>query len=358
MNPNGRVQVCQDILGFKSQIIGLSTTNLRVAITMKNYLRNGLLFLALAMTAHFSFAQAWPNKPVKLVVPFPPGGASDASGRIYAQFLTEKLGQSVVVENRAGAGGEIGAEAVAKSPPDGYLFLLGALGSHSIHAAMPSQKPPYDLSTAFSCVSMTSTTAMVLAVNSSLPVKNVQELIALAKTQPNKLSFGSAGAGTPQQMAGELFKVLTNTQLLHIPYKGSGPAVADLLGGQIDMVFDTMPALTAQMSTGKIRLLGVTSAKRAPSLPDLPTIQEQGVPGYEATNAYAILAPAGTSPEIVNRLSREVQALSKNPELQATFKKQGSEAIGTSPEETCRLLKEEMAKWSSVVKRSATALNQ
>ena len=313
----------------------------------------GLLALMLVAISSIVSAQAWPNKSIKLVVPFPPGGASDASGRIYAQFLTDKLGQSVIVDNRAGAGGEIGAEAVAKSPGDGYTFLLGALGSHSIHAAMPSQKPPYDLATAFACVSLTSTTQMVLAVNSSLPVKNIQELIALAKAQPNKLSFGSAGPGTPQQMAGELFKVMTNTQLLHIPYKGSGPAVADLLGGQINIVFDTLPALLPQVSSGKIRLLGVAGAKRVASLPDLPTIQEQGVPGYEVMTAYAILAPATTPPEIVNRLSREVQALSKTPEVQAAFKKGGSEAIGSTPEEACRFLKDEMAKWADVVKRSS-----
>ena len=313
----------------------------------------GLLALMLVAISSIVSAQAWPNKSIKLVVPFPPGGASDASGRIYAQFLTDKLGQSVIVDNRAGAGGEIGAEAVAKSPGDGYTFLLGALGSHSIHAAMPSQKPPYDLATAFACVSLTSTTQMVLAVNSSLPVKNIQELIALAKAQPNKLTFGSAGPGTPQQMAGELFKVMTNTQLLHIPYKGSGPAVADLLGGQINIVFDTLPALLPQVSSGKIRLLGVAGAKRVASLPDLPTIQEQGVPGYEVMTAYAILAPATTPPEIVNRLSREVQALSKTPEVQAAFKKGGSEAIGSTPEETCRFLKDEMAKWADVVKRSS-----
>ena len=313
----------------------------------------GLLALMLVAISSIVSAQAWPNKSIKLVVPFPPGGASDASGRIYAQFLTDKLGQSVIVDNRAGAGGEIGAEAVAKSPGDGYTFLLGALGSHSIHAAMPSQKPPYDLATAFACVSLTSTTQMVLAVNSSLPVKNIQELIALAKAQPNKLTFGSAGPGTPQQMAGELFKVMTNTQLLHIPYKGSGPAVADLLGGQINIVFDTLPALLPQVSSGKIRLLGVAGAKRVASLPDLPTIQEQGVPGYEVMTAYAILAPATTPPEIVNRLSREVQALSKTPEVQAAFKKGGSEAIGGTPEEACRFLKDEMAKWADVVKRSS-----
>lgn len=329
------------------------------SVMISNKLIEYIIFTLLSV---FSFtiaqSQTWPsNKPIKLVVPFPPGGATDAAGRIYAQFLTEKLGQSVLVDNCAGAGGEIGAEAVAKSPPDGYIFLLGSLGTHSIHAAIPSKKPAYDLSTAFACVSMISTTPMVVAVRGSLPVNNIQELIALAKSTPNKLTYGSAGPGTTNHLGTELFKVMTNTQLLHIPYKGSGPAVADLLGGQIDMMFDTLPALLPYVETGKIRFLGVTSAKRVPSLPDLPTVQEQGVSGYEVTNAYGVLAPAGTPPEIVNRLSKEIQALSKTPEVQAAFKRQGSEAMGTTPEETCRLLKDEMAKWSSVVKRSAASLD-
>jgi tripartite-type tricarboxylate transporter receptor subunit TctC len=222
---------------------------------------------------------------------------------------------------------------------------------------MPEQKPAYDLATDFIGVSMASTVPMVVAVNSAVPAKNIQELIALAKVKPGKLSFGSAGPGTPQQMAGELFKVLTNTNLLHVAYKGSGPAITDLLGGQVDLAFDTLPALLAQVSTGKIRLLGATGAERAAALPDLPTLQEQGVAGYDVTNAYAVLAPAGTPPEIVNRLSREMRALAKTAEVQAAFKRQGSEVAATSPEETTRLLKEEMAKWANVVKRSAAALN-
>lgn len=324
---------------------------------MSNFWMKTFTALALGLAAQAVMAQAWPVKSIRLVVPFPPGGASDAAGRIYARSLSEKLGQSVIVENRAGAGGEIGAQFVANSVPDGYTFLLGALGSHSIHAAMPAQKPPYDLATAFVGVSMASTVPMIVAVNSAVPAKNIQELIALAKSRPGKLTFGSAGPGTPQQMAGELFKVLTNVQLLHVPYKGSGPAINDLLGGQVDLVFDTLPALLAHVPSGKIRVLGATGTERAAALPDLPTLQEQGIADYSVTNAYAVLAPAGTPPEIVNRMSQEMQALAKTPEVQSAFKRQGSEVVATSPEETTRLLKEEMAKWANVVKRSAAALN-
>jgi tripartite-type tricarboxylate transporter receptor subunit TctC len=324
---------------------------------MSNLWKKAFTALALALAAQAVMAQAWPAKPIRLVVPFPPGGASDAAGRIYARALSDKLGQSVVVENRAGAGGEIGAQYVANSAPDGYTFLLGALGSHSIHAAMAGQKPAYDLATAFVGVSMASTVPMVVAVNSTVPAKNIQELIALAKSKPGKLTFGSAGQGTPQQMAGELFKVLTDTRLLHVPYKGSGPAINDLLGGQVDLVFDTLPALLAHVPSGKIRVLGATGAERATALPDLPTLQEQGIAGYSVTNAYAVLAPAGTPSEIVNRMSAEMQAVAKTAEVQDTFKRQGSEVVATTPEETTRLLKKEMAKWADVVKRSAAALN-
>ncbi|CAM3756507.1 tripartite tricarboxylate transporter substrate binding protein [Bordetella sputigena] len=289
----------------------------------------------------------WPSRPIKLVVPFPPGGASDAAGRIYAQYLTEKLGQSVVVENRAGAGGEIGADHVAKSDPDGYTLLLGALGSHSIHAALGES--PYDLSKAFVGVSMAATVPMVVAVNSKVPVKSVADLIALAKQKPGQLTFGSAGPGTPQQMAVELFKADTHTNLMHVPYKGSGPSVAALLGGQVDMVFETLPALQGNINTGRIHVLAVTSAQRSPSMPDLPTLQEAGVRGYDVTNAYAVLAPARTPQPVIDKLAKAMKEVGAMPDVQQKFRQQGAQAVTTTPEETTRMLQAELKKWTAVV---------
>lgn len=299
-------------------------------------------------------AQDWPTRPIRLVVPFPPGGASDAAGRIYAQYLGEKLGQPVVVDNRAGAGGEIGADHVSKSEPDGYTLLLGALGSHCIHAAL--KQSPYDLSTAFVGVSMASTVPMVVAVNSKLPVKSVADLISLAKQQPGRLTYGSAGPGTPQQMAIELFKTSTGTDMLHVPFKGSGPSMAALLGGQVDFVFETLPALKGQMDGQRVRLLAVTSDKRSPSLPDLPTLQEEGVRDYSVTNAYAVLAPANTPPAIVEKISKAMQEVGAMPEVQARFRDQGAEAVTSSPAQTTELLRAELTKWETVVARSQAAL--
>ena len=273
---------------------------------MKQTWRIALAGAVLALTAGPALAQAWPSKPVRMVVPFPPGGATDAAARIYAQHLGDFLGQGVVVENKAGAGGEIGAEYVAKSAPDGYTLLMGAVGSHAIHAAMPD-KPGYDFATAFVGVSMATSMPMAVAVNSKVPATNVQELIALAKSKPGTITFGSAGPGTSQHMAGELFQVVTGTRLMHVPYRGSGPAITDLLGGQIDMVIETLPALLPQVASGKIRLLGVTTATRATALPDLPTLMEQGVKDYSVATAYALLAPAGTPPAIVDKLSAGMQ---------------------------------------------------
>ncbi|OZI60460.1 Bug family tripartite tricarboxylate transporter substrate binding protein [Bordetella genomosp. 11] len=309
----------------------------------------GAIALALCSAAAPASAQTdnYPSRPIKLVVPFPPGGASDAAGRIYAQYLTDKLGQTVVVENRAGAGGEIGADHVAKSDPDGYTLLLGALGSHSIHAALGES--PYNLGKAFVGVSMASTVPMVVAVNSKVPVKSVAELIALAKEKPGKLTFGSAGPGTPQQMAVELFKADTHTNLLHVPYKGSGPSVAALLGGQVDIVFETLPALQGNINTGRIHVLAVTSAQRSPSMPDLPTLQEAGVRGYDVTNAYAVLAPARTPKPIVDKLAAAMKQVGAMPEVQQKFRQQGAEAVTTTPEQTTQMLQAELKKWTAVV---------
>ncbi|MBB1593669.1 tripartite tricarboxylate transporter substrate binding protein [Achromobacter sp. UMC46] len=319
---------------------------------MKQTWRIALAGAVLALAAGPAPAQTWPSKPVRMVVPFPPGGATDAAARIYAQHLGDFLGQGVVVENKAGAGGEIGAEYVAKSAPDGYTLLMGAVGSHAIHAAMPD-KPGYDFATAFVGVSMATSMPMAVAVNSKVPATNVQELIALAKSKPGTITFGSAGPGTSQHMAGELFQVVTGTRLMHVPYRGSGPAITDLLGGQIDMVIETLPALLPQVASGKIRLLGVTTATRATALPDLPTLMEQGVKDYSVATAYALLAPAGTPPAVVEKLSAGMQKAAAMASVQQAALKLGADAVATSPADTSRVLKQEVARWAEVVRMSA-----
>ncbi|EFF74167.1 Bug family tripartite tricarboxylate transporter substrate binding protein [Achromobacter piechaudii] len=319
---------------------------------MKQTWRIALAGAVLALATGPALAQSWPTKPVRMVVPFPPGGATDAAARIYAQHLGDFLGQGVVVENKAGAGGEIGAEYVAKSAPDGYTLLMGAVGSHAIHAAMPD-KPGYDFATAFVGISMATSMPMAVAVNSKVPANNVQELIALAKTKPGTITFGSAGPGTSQHMAGELFQVVTGTRLMHVPYRGSGPAITDLLGGQIDMVIETLPALLPQVASGKIRLLGVTTAKRATALPDLPTLMEQGVKDYSVATAYALLAPAGTPPEVVDKLSAGMQKAASMASVQQAALKLGADAVATSPADTSRVLKQEVARWGDVVRMSS-----
>ena len=319
---------------------------------MKQTWRIALAGAVLALAAGPALAQTWPAKPIRMVVPFPPGGATDAAARIYAQHLGDFLGQGVVVENKAGAGGEIGAEYVAKSAPDGYTLLMGAVGSHAIHAALPD-KPGYDFATAFVGVSMATSMPMAVAVNSKVPANNVQELIALAKSKPGTITFGSAGPGTSQHMAGELFQVVTGTRLMHVPYRGSGPAITDLLGGQIDMVIETLPALLPQVASGKIRLLGVTTAKRATALPDLPTLMEQGVKDYSVATAYALLAPAGTPPAVVDKLSAGMQKAAAMESVQQAALKLGADAVATSPEDTSRVLKREVARWADVVRLSS-----
>ena len=314
--------------------------------------RIALASTVLALSANPASADNWPTKPVRMVVPFPPGGATDAAARIYAQHLGDFLGQSVVVENKAGAGGEIGAEFVAKSAGDGYTLLMGAVGSHAIHAAMPD-KPGYDFGTAFVGVSMATSMPMAVAVNSSkISAKNVQELIALAKSKPGTITFGSAGPGTSQHMAGELFQAVTGTRLMHVPYRGSGPAITDLLGGQIDMVIETLPALLPQVASGKIRLLGVTTAKRATALPDLPTLMEQGVNDYAVATTYALLAPAGTPPAVVEKLSDGMRRAAAMPSVQQAALKLGADAIATTPADTSRMLKQETSRWADVVRLS------
>jgi len=307
----------------------------------------GLAALSLSGTGH---AQAWPARPIRVIVPYPPGGANDFTARIYAERLPALIGQPTVVENKAGAGGEIGAAMVASSPPDGYTLLFGAIGSLTIHAVIPTQKPPYELLTAFKGVSMGSSLALVLAVKADLPVRSVGELVALAKSASPGLTYGSAGNGSTQHMTGEYFQQAAGVKLTHVPYKGSAPAVADLLGGQIDLVFETMPAIGAQLSSGKVRVLAVTGKERNALLPDVPTMMESGLPEFEVTTYYGMLVPAGTPEEIIGKLSTAMQALAGTAEVQDAFRKQGVNAHPTTPRQTDDLIRSELDKWGRVQK--------
>ena len=307
----------------------------------------GLAALSLAGTGR---AEAWPTRPIRVIVPYPPGGANDFTARIYAERLPALIGQPTVVENKAGAGGEIGAALVASSPPDGYTLLFGAIGSLTIHAVIPTQKPPYELLTAFKGVSMGSSLSLVLAVKADLPVRSVGELVALAKSASPGLTYGSAGNGSTQHMTGEYFQQAAGVKLTHVPYKGSAPAVADLLGGQIDLVFETMPAIGAQLSSGKVRVLAVTGKARNALLPDVPTMMESGLPDFEVTTYYGLLVPSGTPEAIIGKLSTAMQSLARTPEVQDAFRKQGVDAHPTTPQQTDELIRSEVDKWGRVQK--------
>jgi tripartite-type tricarboxylate transporter receptor subunit TctC len=304
--------------------------------------------LVLAMTGAAAMAQAWPSKAISLVVPFPPGGTTDVLARALGEKLSRSLGQPVIIENKPGAGATIGADYVSKSRPDGYTLLIGAV--HHTIASSVYKKLPYDFQKDFAPITTIAMVPNVLVVNAATPVKNITELVALVKAQPDKASYGSNGNGTAQHLIGTQFQALTGTTLTHIPYKGSGPLATDLLGGQILMSFDTITPVLQHIKGGKLRALAVTTATRSPALPDVPTLEEAGLKGFNIGTWFGVLAPAATPKDIVTRLSSEMMAIIASPEFIKRMDEIGAQPIGNKPAEMAQQIANETAKFASLVK--------
>jgi tripartite-type tricarboxylate transporter receptor subunit TctC len=315
-------------------------------------------FVMLAAAASPAAAQqTFPWKPVTIVATFAPGGASDILARLIAPKLSERLGQPVLVENRAGAGGNIGTDHVAKSAPDGHTLVMGYIGTHAVNPTL-YKKIPFDAVKDFAPVAFVASIPSVLVVHPSVPVKSVSELTAFAKANPGKLNYGSGGAGTAPHLGAELFKTMTGVEMVHIPYKGSGPAVTDLLGGQISLMFNTMIQTIPHVQSGKLRALAVTSAKRSQAMPELPTIAEAGLPGYEMVGWFGLLAPAGTPKDVVARLNDEIVKILNLPDVKDRLEKLGSEPTNiVTPEQFGDYIKSEIAKWAKVIKASGMQID-
>jgi tripartite-type tricarboxylate transporter receptor subunit TctC len=306
---------------------------------------------AAALLAAGAAGAAYPERPVRLVVPFPAGGGADFMARALAQKLSAQLGQPVVLDHRAGAGGTIAAEVVAGAAPDGYTLVFGTVGTHAINVSLYA-KLRYDPVKDFAPVSLTHLAPRVLVVHPSVPAKTVPELIALAKAKPGELTFGSAGSGGTNHLSGELFKSMAGIDIVHVPYKGSAPASVDLLGGRITMVFDSIVAWGDHIKTGKVRALGVTSPRRSAALPDVPTIAESGLVGFDVANWLGVLAPAGTPKEVIARLNAEIKTAMADPEMQRQLVAVGIDPAYSTPEAFAELIRADIAKWAKVVKAS------
>ncbi len=311
------------------------------------------LGLALQSRAQPS-AQPFPNKPMRIVVTFTTGGAPDIIARILGERMSTVWGQPVVIDNKPGSGGNIGADFVAKSPPDGHTIVVGTVGTHSINGAL-YPKMPYDMVKDFAPVSLVATTPNMLVINNEVPAKTLRELIDLGKKE-GKMSFASSGSGTSIHVSGELFKSMTGIDMTHIPYKGRASAIPDLLGGRVTMMFDNMPSSLPLVREGKLRALGVTSQKRSPAAPEIPTIAEAGLPGFEAVSWFAVFAPSGTPKPVVDKLQTEISRILKMPDVAKRLNDIGLDPVGSTAEELAAYQRTEIIKWAKVVKDSgATA---
>ncbi|HTE14077.1 MAG TPA: tripartite tricarboxylate transporter substrate binding protein [Burkholderiales bacterium] len=316
----------------------------------------GLAALMVAVMNNAVFAaDAWPSRSIRFIVPYPPGGPTDLMARSMSGRLSEALGQSVVVDNRAGAGGNVGAEVASKAPPDGYTLLMGAISTHSINASL-YRKLPFSPVKDFAPITQASIIPLVINAHPSLPMVNVKELVALAKKNPGQLSYGSSGNGGGTHLAGELFKTMTGTDLLRVPYKGLNPATIDVIGGSIPLVFNDLTTAIQPYKAGRVKILGVSTAKRVQQIPEVATIAET-VPGYEAHTWFGVLVPAGTPQPIVDRLSRESMKILQSDEIKKRFAEVGAEPVGGTPQQFAAFMAAETIKWAKVIKASGARID-
>jgi tripartite-type tricarboxylate transporter receptor subunit TctC len=299
-----------------------------------------------------ALAQDYPSKPIRIIVPYPPGGFNDTLARTLGHRLTEKWGQPVIVDNRPGAGGTIGTNIAAKASPDGYTLLIASF-AFAVNPALYTSLP-YDPDRDFAPIVLAATTPNLLVVNPQLPVQSVKDLVAFAKANPGKLNYASAGNGSSNHLSMELFKMLTRIDIVHVPYKGSAPAVNDLMGGQVNLMFDNAPNVLQQVKAGKLRALAVSSKQRLPIVKDLPSVAEAGVPGFDVSVWFGVLAPAGTPRAVIHRLNTEINAILQLAQIRQDFTNQGVEPAGSTPEEFALFIAAQKTKWSKVVKESGT----
>jgi tripartite-type tricarboxylate transporter receptor subunit TctC len=322
-------------------------------------LRAFCALLALAATAALApaaSAQPFPSKPVKLVIPFPPGGSLDNVGRLLAQKIAESWGQQVVIENKPGAGGNIGADAVAKSPADGYTVVMGALSTHAVNPSL-YRTMPYDAVKDFAPLSLVAITPNVLIVRTAMPITSVKDLVAYAKANPGKTNFGSGSNGSAGHLAGELFKIETGTDVMHIPYKGGAPALQALLAGDTQFMFDNLANAMAQVKGGTVRAIAVTTAQRSKLVPELPTMAEGGLPGFDISTWFGLMAPAGTPPDVVARWNAEIVKALNAPDVREKMLAQGAEPAPTSPQEFATFIARERDKYAKIVKASGAKVD-
>ncbi len=320
------------------------------------FLLASVLLVAGAMCVPAALAAGYPDKPIRLVVPFPPGGPTDMVARPLAEFLGKYLKQQIIVDNRGGAGGAIGADVVAKAPADGYTLLMATVGTQAINATL-YKKLSYDPVKDFTPVSLVAAAPVALVVNPSVPANSVAELIALAKAKPGTLNFGTAGNGTPGHLTGEMFRAATGVDIKHVPYKGSAPAVSDLLGGQIQMMFDPLQSVLPQVRAGRLKLLAISSKARSAAAPDVPTFAESGLKDFEATAWWGVFGPANLPPAIANRLNAAINAVVRDEGFRALLVPQGVTVSGDTREEFARFQKSELVKWGKAVRDSGASVD-